>query len=58
MTIKQHQIYTLPSGTIVRVNSPVDGTSDWNCSYQNKTHWGLQVALSGAFLRKFGEVWA
>ena len=55
--IQKHQIYTLPSGTIVKINSSVDGTSDWNCSYQNKTHWGLQVALSGAFLRKFGEVW-
>ena len=57
--IKQHQIYTLPSGAIVKVNALVPGTeSDWSCTYQSTSQFGEQVAFAAAFLRKFGEVWA
>lgn len=57
--IKQHQIYSLPSGAIVKVNALVAGTrSDWNCTYQHKAQLDEQVALTADFLRKFGEVWA
>ncbi|UBB18347.1 hypothetical protein [Comamonas odontotermitis] len=56
--IKQHQIYTLPSGAIVKVNSKVVGCPDWNCIYQDKGRLGVQISLSAAFISKFGEVWA
>ncbi len=56
--IKQHQIYTLPSGAIVKVNSKVVGCPDWNCIYQDKGRLGVQISLSEAFISKFGEVWA
>ena len=55
MSIKQYQIYTLPSEAVVQVTSHIDG-DDWNCVY--RTGDERQITLSGAFLRKFGEVWA
>ena len=59
MTIKTHQIYTLKSGAIVKLNSRVSGTvADWNCTYQHSGQFGEQVSLTESFLRKFGEVWA
>lgn len=59
MTIQKHQIYTLPSGAIVKVNALVPGTqADWSCAYQDKDRIGEQISLTGSFLRKFGEVWA
>lgn len=57
--IKQHQIYTLPSGAIVKVNALVPGTkSDWSCTYQSAQQFGEQVAFAAAFLAKHEEVWA
>ena len=57
--IQKHQIYTLPSEAIVKVNSEVIGSQgDWNCAYQDKGCIGEQISLSADFLRKFGEVWA
>lgn len=59
MTIQKHQIYTLPSGAIVKVDALVPGTqADWSCAYQHKDQFGEQVALTADFLRKVGEVWA
>ena len=57
--IQKHQIYTLPSEAIIKVNSEVIGSQgDWNCVYQDRGRLGEQVTLSAAFLGKFGELWA
>ena len=53
--IQKHQIYTLPSGAVIQVTSLLDG-DDWECCY--RTGDPRPIALSGDFLRKFGEVWA
>lgn len=59
MTIQKHQIYTLPSGSVVKVNALVPGTqADWSCTYQCVQQFGQQISLTAAFLRKFGDVWA
>lgn len=43
MTIKKNQIYTLPSGAIVKVNALVPGAeSDWSCTYQSRSQFGEQ----------------
>ena len=57
--IQKYQIYKLPSGEVVKVGVVAMGTTDdWNCIYQSPGRRGAQISLSGAFLRKFGEVWA
>lgn len=57
--IKQHQIYTLPSGAIVKVNSLVFGTSDdWNCEFKHKEKAGYMVCFAGEFIRKYGKAMA
>ncbi|MEN5181753.1 hypothetical protein ABE501_18480 [Comamonas testosteroni] len=55
--IKQHQIYTLPSGAIVKVCSRVVGTADdWNCVFQKRA--GYMVFFAGEFIRKYGKAMA
>ncbi|GAB2471959.1 hypothetical protein GCM10027082_24340 [Comamonas humi] len=51
------EMFTLPSGAIIKVGTLIAGTQDdWNCSYQSK-HQDHAVTLRGDFLRKYGDRW-
>ncbi|MDL5036829.1 hypothetical protein QRD40_10770 [Comamonas sp. Y6] len=52
--IKAHQFYRLPSGSVIKVNSPLSG-GEWNCTYQSGEDIGCQVTLSAEFLLRHGE---
>ena len=52
--IKAHRFYCLPSGSVIKVNSPLT-SGEWNCTFQNGEDIGCQVTLSSAFLLKHGE---
>ena len=54
MVIKKDQVFTLTSGSHVRVVENLGG-DDWLCKYVAGNN--EQVTLSGEFLRKFGDVW-
>lgn len=57
--IKQHQIYTLPSGAVVQVGRLVPGTADdWNCVFKHKEKAGYMACFAGEFIRKYGKAMA
>lgn len=54
MNIKKNQIYTLPSGALVKVTSQdKDSELAFNCVYQSKENFGEKVVLSAEFINKF-----
>lgn len=48
--VKPNQVYTLPSGNVIKINSPVAGArGDWNCSYMPPAA-SVHITMTGAFL--------
>lgn len=53
--VKPDQLYTLPSGNVIKINSPVAGArGDWNCSYMPPAA-SVHITMAGAFLRAWAK---
>ena len=53
--IKPDELFTLPSGEMIKVTVPVVGTKDdWNCVYRGRLY-GVQITLSGSFIRRWAK---
>lgn len=54
--IKTGQLYTLPSGEMIRVGINVkDSSSDWSCVYRTGDEAGTQLTLTTEFLNKWAK---